>query len=67
MIDDDLKNHISNLDRELKIYYDISYKMDNFHRVNKKLLEFTNLIYEDDKNMDVRERFREKWFTPMEN
>ena len=35
--------------------------MDNFNKVNKKLIEFTNLIYEDNKNMSVEERFREKW------
>ena len=66
-INDNLKNHISNLDNELRIYYDISYNMDNFQKVNKKLFEFNNLIYDDGKNMGVRERYREKWFIPMKN
>ena len=66
-INDNLKNHISNLDNELRIYYDISYNMDNFQKVNKKLFEFINLIYDDGKNMGVRERYREKWFIPLKN
>ena len=33
----------------------------------KKLIEFNNLIYEDNKNMDSRERYREKWYTPIED
>ena len=41
--------------------------MDNFQKNYKKLFEFTNLIYDDGKNMVVRERYREKWFIPMKN
>ena len=51
---------------ELRTYYDICYKMDNFNKI-KKLIEFNNLIYEDNKNMDSRERYREKSYTPIED
>ena len=35
--------------------------MDNFNKVYKKLIEFNNLIYEDNRNIDSRVRFREEW------
>ena len=35
--------------------------MDNFKKVYKKLIEFNNLIYEDNRNMDSCARFREEW------
>ena len=66
-IDDDLKNHIDKLDSSLRSYYDIHYRMDDFNKVYKKLIEFTNLIYEDNKNIDSRERYREKWYTLIED
>ena len=66
-IDNDLKDHISNLEMELRTYYDICYKMDNFNKITKKSIEFNNLIYEDNKNMNSRERYWEKWYTPIED
>ena len=66
-INDELKDHINRLSSDLRTYYDIRYRMDNFNKINKKLIEFTNLIYEDNKNMSVKERYREKWYIPMEN
>ena len=59
-IDDELKNHISNLESELRNYYDIRYRINNFKKVYKKLIEFNNLIYEDNRNMDSDARFREE-------
>ena len=67
-INDELKNHIDSLESGLRNYYDIRYRMDNFKKVYKKLIEFNNLIYEDNRNIDSRKRFREEWYnTAMEN
>ena len=66
-IDNDLKDLITDLESGLRTYYDICYKMDNFNKVNKKLIEFNNLIYEDNKNMNSRDRYFEKWCTPIED
>ena len=63
----ELKDHIDRLSSDLRTYYDIRYRMDNFNKVNKKLIEFTNLIYEDNRNMSVKERYREKLYTLMKN
>ena len=43
-INNELKDHIDQLSSDLKTYYDIRYRMDNFNKVYKKLIEFTNLI-----------------------
>ena len=51
----------------LRTYYDICYKMDNFNKITKKSIEFNNLIYEDNKNMNSRERYWEKWYIPIED
>ena len=66
-IDDDLKYHISDLESGLRNYYDIRYRMDNFNKVYKKLIEFNNLIYEDNRNMDSGARYWEKWCTPIDD
>ena len=66
-IDDDLKYHISDLESGLRNYYDIRYRMYNSNKVYKKLIEFNNLIYEDNKNMNSRDRYREKWYTHIED
>ena len=66
-INDEFEDHIYNLDKNLKIYYDISYDMYNFQTVNKKLIEFTNLIYDDGRNMSLYERIIEYYCKPIKN
>ena len=64
-IDDDLKYHISDLESGLRTYYDIRYRMDNFYKVNKKLIEFNNLIYEDNENMNSVARYSEEYYNSI--
>ena len=61
-INDELKNHIGSLESGLRNYYDMRYRMDNFKKVYKKLIEFNNLIYEDNRNMDSSERYSEEYY-----
>ena len=60
-INNELKNHIGSLEKGLRNYYDIRYRMDNFKKVYKKLIEFNNLIYEDNRNMDSSARYSEEY------
>ena len=41
--------------------------MDNFQKVNEKLIEFIDLIHDDGKNMSLIERCYDYWSRPMEN
>ena len=59
-IADGLKNHIDSVESRLRNQYNIGYRMNNFNKVYKKLIEFNNLIYEDNRNIDSRERFEEE-------
>ena len=36
--------------------------MNNFNKIYKKFIEFNNLIYEDNRNMNSRDRFEEEWY-----
>ena len=64
-INDELKNHIGSLESGLKNYYDIRYRIDNFKKVYKKLIEFDNLIYEDNRNMDSGARYSEEYYNSI--
>ena len=63
-IDNDLKDHILDLEGGLNTYYNFYSEMSEIgdcNKVYKKIIEFNNLIYEDNRNINARERYREEW------
>ena len=63
-IDNDLKDHILDLEGGLNTYYNFFSEKGEicyYNKVYKKIIEFNNLIYEDNRNMDSRERNVEKY------
>ena len=60
-INDDLKNHILDLEGGLNTYYDFWGEIGDCNKVYKKIIEFNNLIYEDNRNISARERYIEEW------
>ena len=64
-IDDDLKRYTLSLEGGFNDYYNFFDEMaeiSDYNKVYKKIIEFNNLIYEDNRNIDSSKRYLERWY-----